>query len=91
MNPHEAKKFANEINKNLPTLDLHLCRPDEVEIKVDQFLYQCVNNKLSEARIITGIGSGYLKKKVLTYLMGLFLAEDLIECDGEIVVILRGF
>ncbi len=84
----EAKKFAIEIDNNLQSIDLHLCRLDEIEAKVDQFLCQCVDKKLSGAKIITGIGKGVIKNIVIGYLHGRFSPDDIIVKNGEIIVVL---
>lgn len=87
MNSKQAKKFAAEIDDKLLELDLHKCNLNEIAEKVDQFLYQCVKNKYSSAKVITGIGKGVIKEKILTYLRDLPLVQDIIVRDGEIIVI----
>ena len=49
-------------------LDLHGVRGEDVESKVDQFLVQISSSNLKKARIMTGKGTGVVKKLVMNYL-----------------------
>jgi DNA-nicking Smr family endonuclease len=49
-------------------LDLHGCKAEEVEPKVDNFLVQISQGSLKRARIMTGKGSGVVQKIVINYL-----------------------
>lgn len=50
----------------VPTLDLHAFRVEEVASAVDRFIYQ--NHHLHRVRIMTGKGTGQVRKAVTTYL-----------------------
>lgn len=50
------------------TLDLHGFKSDEVEDAVDQFLVRISNSGLKSAKIMTGKGSGTVKKITINYL-----------------------
>lgn len=49
-------------------LDLHGYKTDEVEDKVDHFLMELNQTNLKRARIMTGKGTGAVKKIVIDYL-----------------------
>lgn len=49
-------------------LDLHGCRLDEVDDKVDRFLMKLSSSNLKRARIMTGKGTGVIQKAVMKYL-----------------------
>ena len=49
-------------------LDLHGCRAEEVEEKVDRFLTQANQNNLRKIKIMTGKGTGVVRKIVMDYL-----------------------
>ena len=50
------------------TLDLHGFRADDVIDAVDQFVVNVSNSSLKRARIMTGKGTGTVKKIVIDYL-----------------------
>ena len=49
-------------------LDLHGCQTADVVDRVDKFIYQAMQNGKSRVRIMTGKGTGLVKKTVITYL-----------------------
>ena len=49
-------------------LDLHGFKSDEVENAIDQFLVRVSNSGLQRARIMTGKGTGTVKKIAIQYL-----------------------
>ena len=53
-------------NTNLKTLDLHGYKSDDVYDAVDQFIHK--NQNAKRLRIMTGKGTGVVKKLVLDYL-----------------------
>ncbi len=52
----------------MKVLDLHGCTTDEVWDKVDQFIYSSQQKGLQKVQIMTGKGTGAVKKSVLDYL-----------------------
>ena len=60
---------ALEYDKNLPKLDLHEVRPEDVENTVFNFLLEQINNNNYKAQIIYGRGgAGVLKEKTIDFL-----------------------
>lgn len=49
-------------------LDLHGCRAEDVEERVDRFLAQAVQGNLRKIKIMTGKGTGVVRKIVIDYL-----------------------
>jgi dsDNA-specific endonuclease/ATPase MutS2 len=49
-------------------LDLHGARVDEVIDRLDRFIMQSVDHKLSRVRVMTGKGSGKVQAEVVRYL-----------------------
>jgi DNA-nicking Smr family endonuclease len=85
----EAKKFAAEIDDQMPELDLHLTRPEFFDARVDQFLFKCSAEKVPRAKIITGIGTGAFHDRVMEFLNSHNLAVATVDQPGSIVVILQ--
>lgn len=54
--------------KSLPLLDLHGYKVDDVPDAVDRFLVQSGRKGVKRVRIMTGKGTGAVKKAVLEYL-----------------------
>ncbi len=69
-------------------MDLHGFFPDEVETRVDQFLYDSYNGNAESARIVYGIGEGKMREKVLSFLEHHPLKTGIIEEIGSCVVVL---
>ena len=60
---------ALEYDKNLPKLDLHGVRPEDVENTVFNFLLEQINNENYKAQIIYGRGGvGALREKTTDFL-----------------------
>jgi DNA mismatch repair protein MutS2 len=54
------------------SLDLHGLRVEEALCELDRFLNQCLMDEaVHKIEVIHGIGSGKIKKAVLTYLKGI--------------------
>ena len=71
-----------------PELDLHGLYSGQVLDKVDVFIYDQYNKKLSEVKIVYGIGEGVLRKKVLDYVKAHPLVSRVEEEIGRCKVIL---
>lgn len=84
----DAKKFAAEIDDQMPELDLHLTRPEFFDVQIDQFIFSCSQNNVSRVKIITGIGTGALHDQAEYFLKNHPLVTDIVEQPGSIVVIL---
>jgi DNA-nicking Smr family endonuclease len=54
--------------KALPLLDLHGCKTADVPDAVDRFLMNSVRRGAKRARIMTGKGTGQVRKTVTDYL-----------------------
>lgn len=52
---------------NLPSLDLHGAKTDEVFDRLDRFLRREEGRRVACVRIIHGIGTGKVKEKALEY------------------------
>ena len=52
--------------KNPPSIDLHGYTVEEAQVALDDFLNK--NSNRSKLRVVTGKGSGKVKKAVLSYL-----------------------
>lgn len=63
-----AKLFAAEMDEKIPTLDLHGFYPKEATVRLDVFLYENFNKKVSAVRVIYGAGTGRLRASVLDIL-----------------------
>ncbi len=50
------------------TLDLHGCRAEDVESKIDRFLMDLAQSHLKQAKIMTGKGTGTVKSITIKYL-----------------------
>jgi len=83
----DAKKLAAEIDDEMVELDLHLSSPDDFEYQVDQFLCECMEDRLPRAKIITGIGTGMLNTKVKAFLNNHELVVGMVEKPGSLIVI----
>lgn len=58
-----------EYDKNLPKLDLHGTKPEDVEIAISNFLLEQINNEDYKAQIIYGRGgAGILREKTIEFL-----------------------
>ena len=86
----EFKKFAAELRTDAPKLDLHGRDPHEIEIQIDQFLYQNHSRGESSVEIIYGIGRGVLSKTTRDFLSGHPLVEKVIDKGGFCIVLLNG-
>lgn len=68
-NTEDALFIVLEYDKNLPKLDLHGLRPDEVENAIVNFLLEQINQSQYKAQIIYGRGgSGVLRQKTIEFL-----------------------
>lgn len=86
----EAKIFAAELREDLPSLDLHPpVNLSQVEILVDQFLYQSLQNNENTVVIIYGAGTGKMKKQVLEVLGKHPLVEFVKDKSGHCLVVLE--
>lgn len=85
----EFKKFAAELRTDAPRLDLHGRDPHEIEIKIDQFLYENYNKGEQSVEIIYGIGKGVLSKTAREILNKHPLVEKIMDKGGFCVVILH--
>ncbi len=81
-------KLSFELGAKIPELDLHGKNINEVEEKVDQFLYQNFLKKEKAVRIITGGGTGKLKQKVKEYLLKNSLVEEVVDEFGTLSAVL---
>lgn len=81
-------KLSLEIGMEIPELDLHGKNINEVEEKVDQFLYQNLLDKEKAVRIITGGGTGKLKEKIKSYLLKNNLVDEVVDEFGALVAVL---
>ena len=88
MNSKESKTFAAEIRKEMPELDLHGLFPEEINNRVDLFLYENYKNKEASVKIIYGIGKGVLRKEVLSFLQNHPLVDKIINKEGSCLVLL---
>lgn len=86
----DLKKFAAELRKDAPKLDLHGRDPYETESKIDQFLYDQFTRDESSAEIIYGIGKGILGEKTRKFLQSHPLVEKVVDKGGYCVVLLGG-
>lgn len=59
-------KVSKTLQERLPTLDLHAYKSADVPDAVDRFLVQ--NQKKSKVRIMTGKGTGVVRKATQDYL-----------------------
>lgn len=84
----EIKKFAAEIRRDAPKLDLHGRFSSEIEAQIDQFLYRHHQGKEMSVEIIYGIGKGVLSKATREFLSEHPLVEKVIDKGGSCVVIL---
>ena len=50
------------LDDNKISIDLHGMRANEAKIAIEQHLINCLNNNLSQIRIVHGHGEGVLKK-----------------------------
>ena len=64
-----SRILAAELNREIPKFDTHGLFPDEVETRIDQFLFEYFRDPLADSvRIVYGIGEGKMKKKVIEFL-----------------------
>ena len=75
-------------NRGIAELDLHGLYPDQVLDKVDVFLYDQYNRKLSELKIVYGIGEGVLREKVLEFVQTHPLVSEVQEEIGGCKILL---
>lgn len=59
---------SNSTKDRLPTLDLHGFKTEDVADAVDRFLMKSQNSGQSRVRIITGKGTGAVRKVALDWL-----------------------
>jgi len=81
-------KMSLQLGAKIPELDLHGKNTNEIEEKIDQFLYQNFLNKESAVRIITGGGTGILKEKVKSYLAKNSLVQEVVDEFGTLSAVL---
>lgn len=89
MNSNEAKKLALTLQTDFQEIDLHGIYPEEALTKLDQFLYDTSQSRHQFIKIIYGIGSGTLKKSVLSYIGDHPLVEEWIDQGGSCAVLLH--
>jgi DNA-nicking Smr family endonuclease len=82
MNSDEARKFALLLRTDFVELDLHGLYPEEALGQLDVFLYDMFRAKKECLKVIYGIGSGTLKKSVLSYIGNHPLITDWIDQGG---------
>lgn len=85
----DAKKFAAEIDDQMPELDLHLTRLEFFDAQVDQFLFKCSTDNEPRAKIITGIGTGVLHDRVKEFLSRHNLVAATVDQPGSLIAILQ--
>jgi len=88
MNPTEAKIFAAQLNQNLPALDLHGLYPQEALEKLELFLYQNHQAKISTLRVVYGGGTGKLKSAVLSVLHKHPMVDKIQDEGGSVIILL---
>jgi dsDNA-specific endonuclease/ATPase MutS2 len=86
--PIEIRGLAAQLATDLPQLDLHKHRPDEIDSEIDQFLYHHAMQKNSAVEIIFGIGKGVLRNASLEFLHNHPLVEKVLDKGGSCVVLL---
>lgn len=86
----ELKFFAAELRNDLPKLDLHSSfESGQIEIVLDQFLYQQIKKGEGAVAVIYGGGKGILKDKVLKALEKHSLVVDIKDQGGYCLVLLE--
>ncbi len=89
MSSEETKIFVAEIRKKIPELDLHGLFPDEINNRIDLFLYENCQKQEESVKIIFGIGKGVLRKEALSFLQNHPLVDKIIDQGGSCLVILN--
>ena len=84
----EIRKFAAELRRDAPKLDLHGRFSHEIEQQIDQFLYQHHLSGELSVEIVYGIGKGVLSKAARDFLSTHPLVEKVVDKGGSCVVIL---
>lgn len=84
----EARLFAAELSKNLSSIDLHGFRVDEVETRLDVFLYHETQKNTDAVRVVYGVGNDILRPAVLCFLENHPLVEAAKACEGYCIVLL---
>lgn len=85
----ESRMLASELRKDLPKLDLHGLRRDEIQNRIDQFLYEQFNKDEFSAEIIFGIGKGILREEGLNFLQNHPLVGKVIDKGVRCIVLLE--
>jgi dsDNA-specific endonuclease/ATPase MutS2 len=80
---------AAELRQDVPQLDLHGRYTSNIEVKIDQFLYQNYNKKEPSVNIIYGIGTGVLENATKNFLKLHPLVYKVLDKVGSCVVILE--
>ena len=89
MDSIEARKLALSLQTDFQELDLHGVYPPEALQQLDQFLYDTFQTQEQFIKIIYGIGSGTLKKSVLSYIGDHPLVEEWIDQGGYCVALMH--
>lgn len=89
MNPDEARKLALSLSTDLPELDLHGLYPQEAEARLELFLFDAHRMRHAGARIIYGVGSGVLRRHIVSHLQNHPLVDYLLEEEGSCKIILK--
>jgi DNA-nicking Smr family endonuclease len=89
MNSDEAKTLALILENNALEVDLHGIFPEEAIGRLDRFIYDTFQTHERVIKVIYGIGSGTLKKSVLSYVGDHPLIEEWIDQGGYCVASLH--
>lgn len=84
------KEFAIELRNDLPSLDLHGLFTNEIDDKIDQFLFECFNKNEPGVRIVVGVGAGKIHEASIEFLSKHPLVEKVLDKGGTLVVLLAG-
>lgn len=85
----EAKIFAAQLNRDIPTLDLHGLYPNEALEKLELFLFENYANREEKVvRVIYGGGTGRLGEAVRACLNGHKLVLKTVIEHGSCLVII---
>lgn len=82
----EARKFAAELRTNMPSIDFHGHYPDDLDARLDQFIYAHRDDQ--SIQVIHGHGTGVLKKKVMDICKNHPLIDAVIEKNGYVILII---
>jgi dsDNA-specific endonuclease/ATPase MutS2 len=88
MNQKEAKLFAAQLRTDMPTVDLHGLYPDDALQKLELFLFEYVTAREDVLKIVYGIGTGVLKKRIIECLHKHPLVDTIEEAEGHCIVLL---